>query len=415
MRRVIITDKDGAPIGELEPGSVYGLVRKEEVNGEHSLAIDTDMVLEKGWRILTQDGRGTWREHVVYSVEDLHDKPGPIASSCWCVWSVMYDLAGTRVSRMPGVETPVSAYAALEAALSGTTRWEVGTVTNMATGGASMYDMSGWEAVKVLLDNWGGELDVTIAVSGSRVVSRKVDLYVQQGASTASRRFDFGADLLSIKRKIEEGPLYCRVTPRGKGEETEGGGYGRKITIESVNGGKDYLTDSEMLPIARISDGSGGWEYPTVEIENSDCETPQALKDWALEVMEDYTRPKVSYSVNVLQAAVEGIDAHGLSLGDAVHIVDRKFGDGLRLSGRVSSMKVDMLDETDVSVTIGNVSQGVAGALGSILGRFDSINSSVQSVIERQAHMATAQYISELLGRINAEVNAARAERKARR
>ena len=406
MRRVIITDKDGTPFRELSDANVFRLVRKEEVNGEHSLAIDTDMVMQKGWRILTQDARGKWREYVVYSIDDVHDRPGPVASSCWCVWSLMYDLAGTRVSKMPGTESPVNAQKALEDALSGTSRWAVGTVENLATGGASMYDMSGWEAVKVMLDNWGGEIDVTIEVTRMAVSARKVDYAVQLGDPTPSRRFDFGADLKSVRRKLGEGPLYCRITPRGKGEPTEGGGYGRKITIESVNGGKDYLQDAQMATIARVPDGNGGWEYPTVEIENSDMETPADLKAWAESVMEQYTRPSFTYEVDAVQASAEGVDVMGVSLGDAVHIVDRGFGDGLRLSGRVSSMTVDMLDEHSVSIVIGNVAQGMAGALGGIMSQFDSVRNGIQAVMEQQAAMATATYIKSLLGRINAEINA---------
>lgn len=404
MRRIMVFSRYDAPLFELAEGDVFELTRTEQVNGEHALTITTTRQLEQGQRILLQDDRGTWHEYVVYGVDAMHDSGERPIGTYYCTWSIQPDLMGTRVSAMPGTRTPVAAGAALEAALGGTSRWVVGTVTHTATGGASMYDTDGWSALSTLIEVWGGELSTTIEVSNAGVTARKVDLYSKQGDQSAKRRFDFGADLSSIRRTIADGPMYCRITPRGKGDETDGGGYGRKITIESVNDGKDYLENSAMTDLAKLPDGNGGWEYPTLEIENSDCETPALLKTWALSVLDDYTLPKITYEVDVLQLAREGIDLQGVSLGDAVHIVDRKFGDGLRLSGRVVSMTVDELSGSTSQLTIGYLGDGLAGAFGSLGQQVTQVTETVQAM--NGGTMSTADYMSRLLDRINAEVNA---------
>lgn len=258
MQRFIRYDHQDNPIGEISQNDIMALERREEINAEHSLEITTTQVLEKGERIVYRDERGIWREYEVIGVDEEHASGNRIVGTYYCVWSIQPDLMGVTVSRMPGTQSPVSARVALEAALSSQTRWTVGTVTNVSAGGASMYDMSAWQALGVLLETWGGELSTTINVSTKGVISRKVDYYAHQGVTTAKRRFDFGADMRSVKRTIADEPLYCRISPRGAGEETENGGYGRKITIESVNDGKDYLEYAPMVDVAKIADGSGG-------------------------------------------------------------------------------------------------------------------------------------------------------------
>ena len=403
MIRVLLFDRFDAPIGELKPDEVLVITRHEAVNGEHSLEITTTRVLEKGWRILTRDARGKWREHVVYGTDDAHEAGERVLGTYYCTWSVQHDLMGTRTSRMPGVQNPVAASVALGYAIEGTSRWQRGTVTNTNYAGASMYDMDGWEAVSVLVENWGGEVDATIEVIGDEITARKLDLYNMQGDQDAKRRFDFGADLKSVHRRIADGPLYCRITPRGKGEQTDDG-YGRKVRITSVNQGKDYLENPEMVDLAKLPDGNGGWEYPTLEVENSNCETPQELMEWALTVRDEYTTPNVSYEVDVLQAAAEGVDMQGVSLGDSVQVVDRKFGDGLRLAGRVLEMSVNMLDERDAKLVIGNVDKGIVQVFGDLKARLDMVSKTVWNM--NGGTYSTAEYLSELIARLNADINA---------
>lgn len=395
--RVLVYDRADNPLFELSENDVFELTRRDTLNGEHSLEITTTHVLSQGQRLLTQDARGVWREFVVYGIDQEHANGERPIGSYYCTWSLQPDLMGTQVSKMPGVQEPVPARDALVAALSGTKRWTVGTVTNLNTGGASMYDTDGWSAMSTLIETWGGEIGVTIVTDNNGVSERHVDYYAQMGEHEARRRFDFGEDATSVKRIIEDGAVYCRISPRGKGEETEGGGYGRKITIESVNDGKDYLENADMVELAKLPDGQGGWEYPTIMIENSDCETPAELLVWARSVLESYTTPKITYEVDVFQLAREGVDMQGVSLGDAVQVVDRKFN-GLRLTGRVAELVTDELTGKPMSLVIGYVDEGLTG-------KFSSLQSNVKNLVEFQQALSTADYINDLLDRINTEIN----------
>ena len=405
MRRLMVYDRTDKPLGDIAEADVFSLVRRSTINGEHALEVTTTRKLGKGQRILMQDGRQIWHEYVVDGVDELHGAGRRPVGTYTCVWSIQHDLQGVRVSVMPGVQSPVTAGEALARLLGTTRRWTVGTVTNTSTGGASMYDTDAWSALSTLVKTWGGEVDTTIEVDQAGVVSRKVDLYAQQGDQEAKRRYDFGADIKSVRRTMPDGPLYCRMTPRGKGEETEGGGYGRKVTIESVNDGKNYLELASMVPLAKLPDGTGGWEYPTLEVENGDCETPAELLAWARDVLEDTLAPQVGYDVDVLQAAREGIDLQGVSLGDAVQVVDRHFGDdGIRVSARVVEMTVDELEDRDVNVKLGHISDGVTNSLGSLAAEISQVRDTVVNI--NGGTLSTADYLDRLISRLNNEINA---------
>ena len=400
--RVIVRSPSDAFIGEISPSDIFAMTRTEEVNGEHSLEITTTVVLQKEMRLLTADHTGKWHEWVVMGEDTDHASGLTPIGTYYAVWSIQHDLALTKVDKMPGTQSPVSASVALTDALSGTKRWEVGTVTVGTTGGASMWYQSGWAALSTVVDVWGGEIDATITVANDgTVTARRVDLYSKMGQQTAKRRFDWGHDLKGIRRKVDEAPMAVRIIPRGKGEETGTGGYGRKITIESVNGGVEWLQNDQTAPLYRLPDGQGGWEYPTIVVENGSIEDPQELKDWGLDVLEDYTTPRVTYESDVMQLAQAGMDVTGISLGDAVQCVDKGFSeDGLRVSGRVTRMAVNELDETDVQLTIGHLAAGLAGSLSSI----SKLTATVAAM--NGGSLSTADYLNRLLDRINGEINA---------
>lgn len=390
-----------AGVLDQEVTDILELTRIEEVNGEHSLTLTTRTKLVKQQRLLFRDSQNYWHEYVIVGVNESHeDAPVPL-NTYYAVWSLQYDLDGTIIKTMPGRETPVTSTVALQHALAGTSRWTIGTVTQNTTGGTSMYYVSGWEALGKVVELWGGEVDATITVSDTgEITARQVNLYHQQGSMEAVRRFDYSADLQSITRIVDDAPFTCRITPRGAAEESDAGGYGRKITIESVNGGVEWLEDPEVVDLVKLPDGQGGWEYPNQIVEYPDIEDPQVLKDTALAHLHDYTRPRVTYEAAVVQLEKAGLNAKGLGLGDVVNVVDKAFSeDGLRLEGRVTRVELNELDPANNNVSIGFVPRGLSG-------QFDSLHKEVQAVSTWIDNQSTPEYIDDLISRLNTEINA---------
>ena len=409
--RIIVHDHADQFVRDLDPAQVASAVLVEEVNGENSLTVTTAQELGKGDRLIVRDGMGTWHEYVVLGVESRHAEGGLVLHEHYCVWSLMHDLSATYVDDqfgcgiVPGhASVPQPARRALECALEGTGRWAIGTITVTAQSSASFYRRSGWDAMKTVLERWGGELRATITVSTTGVVGRAVDLLEHVGASTATRRFDYGADLTGIKRTLADEVWPCRIVPLGKSSETEAGGYTRRPGIADVNGGVPWLQDDSMVTATRLPDGSGGWEYPTSIVTNDTYEDPADLKAWALEHIGDYTTPTVTYEASVAQFAEAGLDPHGVALGDEVAIVDRTFGEGgLRLMARVTKIRRDLCDPAKAELTIGNADTSLAAQLGDISRTLAELGSQVASGSEYQSSSA---YLDALVGRLNDEINA---------
>lgn len=402
--RVIVTTHDGAVVGDLDPARLVDMVVVDEVNGERSMTVTTTQELSKGDRLLWRDGMLRWREYVVEADEAEHSA-GEATHAYWCPWSLQYDLSRTFVSAMPGTGgTPATAEQALDAALGGTSRWAVGAVDVPTTGSASFFRTSGWEALQALVETWGGEVDATIEVGLAGVTSRSVSLLAHVGDEDATRRFDYGHDVAGIRRTVMDEPWTCRVIPLGKAEETEGGGYGRKVTIEDANGGVMWLEDADAVPLTRVPDGSGGWEHPVQVVENEAMETASDLKAWALEHLHDWTRPKVSYECTVVQLAEAGMDAHGIAVGDECAVVDATFGEvPIRIETRLLRMEQHLLDRSQDVLTFSNLVDGLGSQLGDIARSVAQVQSQVTSLSLNQS---TAEYVSNLIARMNAEANA---------
>lgn len=402
--RVIVTSHDGAVVGDLDPARLVDMVVVDEVNGERSLAVTTTQELSKGDRLLWRDGMLKWREYVVEADEAEHSA-GEATHAYWCPWSLQYDLSRTFVSAMPGTGgTPATAEQALEAALGGTARWAVGAVDVATTGSASFFRMSGWEALQTLVETWGGEVDATIEVGLAGVTSRSVSLLAHVGDEGATRRFDYGGDVTGIRRTVMDEPWTCRVIPLGKAEETEGGGYGRKVTIADANGGVMWIEDADAVPLTRVPDGSGGWEHPVQVVENEAMETAADLKAWALGHLHDWTRPKVSYECSVVQLAEAGMDAHGVAVGDECAVVDAAFGEApIRIETRLLRVEHHPLDRSQDVLTFSNLVDGLGSQLSDIARSVAQVQSQVTSLSLNQS---TAEYVSNLISRMNAEANA---------
>ena len=406
MVRAIVMDRLDRYLFDLDPTQTLDLQSVEEINGEHSLTITTTQWLEKTNRVLIKDAMGHWHEWVVTGINEQHED-----HEYYCVWSMQYDLSGTFINNMYGcgvrpgkTSIPHPVEDGLTIALSSTTRWDIGTVTVTTQASASFYRMSGWEGLQRIIERWGGELEATIEVSLTGVVARHVDLLEHIGAETPTRRFDYGHDVTAIKRTLSDEVWPCRIVPLGASVETDAGGYTRRPDISSVNGGVMWLEDADAVDIVKVPDGQGGWEYPTSIVENDTYEDPADVKAWALEHITDYTRPRATYEVDVMQLTKAGMGPHGVALGDEVVVVDRTFRtEGLRISARVTKVKENLLDAADTKLTMGNMTESLSGQFSDLSKRVAEVTEQVAMASQFQG---TAAYVSALIDRLNTEANA---------
>lgn len=126
-------------------------------------------------------------------------------------------------------------------------RFVVGTVTVTDPNGYVRLESSKAEQTSDTLDKLvercGGYIVFTDNEDGARVVN-----WFEAVSYRNSQTIDFGENLLDLKRSTGNNELATRIIPYGaKNEET-----GELVTIESVNGGLDYIQDDEAVALRGI-------------------------------------------------------------------------------------------------------------------------------------------------------------------
>ena len=368
----------------------------EELNGEDTLTIVTTDPLEKGQRVVWCDQQGAWHEHIVASVSMEHAGGEPTYTAT-CENSIA-ELYGDWVAdKRPSGSAALAVRAALE-----TSRWTVGTVDVEGSHSASLYRTSAREALQTVVETWGGELSTAIAVSGTQVTSRRVNL-TRRGTDNG-RRFAYGRDMMSVSRTVDADDVVTALYGFGKGEEV-GDGYGRGIDFADVNGGKQYVEDLEALETWGRPDGNAGKAHVFGKFEASDCDDPEELLELTRAELDRRKEPKVSYEASVETFADYGYDFAGAALGDDVALVDTAGSVSFRAKGRVTRLARDLLDggrATDI--TIGNVVEGLDGILA---GQYADLRSLVERATGWDVAAYTpSPYIQQIMDGLNREFDA---------
>lgn len=345
----------GAYLGDIP--EVLSAERTRNVDGTDRLELKcTGTDLQKDDRVLVRC-RDAWREFAVVSVSrERASSAGALTAVCR---NSVSELSRKYVLEREG--RSYTASQALDKALDGT-RWERGTVDAPGTANVSFYHQSALESIEDICAAFDCELDATVEVDGAAVSRRLVHLRAHVGGQAARRRFEYSRDLVSIRRTVSADDVVTRLYPWGRGVETEGGGYSRKVGIADVNGGVPYIEDVEATRRFGIPDAQGVPQPAEGSYENGDVDDPGELLKLARADLSRRSAPIVSYEASVAVMAEAGEGIEGAACGDAVQIVDTEFQPPLRLEGRVLQTVEDLVgDLSRSSITLGNVVEGITG------------------------------------------------------
>lgn len=351
--RMWVTDKFENFKGPIK--TMFSCVDTREVNGENALTIVCLAHLEKGDRIVWQDLKGRWRENIVDGVTEERARAG-IVYTYYCPTSAQVELSGDYLEDKRPLDT--TANVAMSSALS-TSRWTVGTVANLGQNGTNFYHTNAWQAIHDVADTWGGELEFEIAVSGTKITARRVNLRERVGGDTG-KRFTYTKDLVSVKREVDEGNVCTALYGYGKAPENTDedgnltGGYERKLTFGDVNGGQNWVGDADALERWGRPDGKGGKAHVFGEVEFEDCEDQSELLKLTKEELATRCAPTVSYEVDAVSLARAGEGFEGADEGDTVLVIDKVYDPPLRVQARITKVEEDQLVEGKATYTIGN-------------------------------------------------------------
>lgn len=397
IRRIGFTrfSRWGENLGRL---TVSAATHADALDGTDELKITCAEDLVKGDRVVWIDLQGVCHEHIVDTVDRVHDDDGAPETQATCINSINETWDDWLDDKRPSG----SVSEALSSILADT-RWEVGTCDQGGSASRTFYHESVREGLAGIIETWGGELETLIVHDGARIVSRRVGVRAKRGNQNSAKRFTWTKDLVSVKRSVASDNPKTRVYGYGKGVETEGGGYGRRLTFGDINGGKDYVEDAEATTVWGHPDGEGGILPAVASYVNEQCEDAAQLLQETKDYLEQVKEPKVTYTASVIDLYAFGRSWEGVGVGDDVAIIDKGFSaEGVRLHGRVSQIERDLLTG-DATVTFGTLTDTMADMWQSVNNALKS--NSQQNALYDAAAGTSVSWLIQLQQALNAQFN----------
>ena len=232
-------------------------------------------------------------------------------------------------------------------------RWQLGTVNIQRRYTGNFYYVTRKEAISKLIEATQIEIKPRLEFSRGKITGRNLDVFTRLGARNG-KVFVHGRDLLTVSEKKSQGAIYTAVVGRGKGEETDTGGYGRRITFKDVvwrksSGnpvdkpeGQEYVEIPAMTELYGFEKGT----KPRIKIVEFQDETDkEKLLRLSYEWLERNSRIQVEYSAKVLNVG-------NLELGDTVGIFNPKLG--IKYETRVFKVKRNLVNNKLTEFGIGD-------------------------------------------------------------
>lgn len=246
----------------------------------------------------------------------------------------------------------VTASQALVTALENT-GYQIGEVVDLPeVRSTNFYYISPHEALTKIIDIWQCEFRVRYTFVENRVTGRFIDLYKKQG-KVSGKQFVYGDDLLSVEYEEESDNVITALIGRGKGEELDSGGYGRRIEFDNVSWskssgspvdkpvGQNYVVDDEARQRYGLSQ-DGQLKHRWGVFVDDQIEDPTILLQRTYEELK-----KLSVPLSVFRTSVLAI-GDDVWIGDSVAIIHDDIN--IAFEARVQKMVIDMLayDQTDI-------------------------------------------------------------------
>ncbi|WP_175482532.1 phage tail protein [Thermoflavimicrobium dichotomicum] len=356
---------------------------KEAISGEVSLTFsipsdhsDSQYIREGCW-VVIRDMDGVCRPFVIIEENEVHDEN--LIREFTTEELAVNELNDEIVTDVRPQNT--DARDALTRILSNAgSRWQVGIVDDLGIASTNVYYESVMSGIQKIIEKWGGEIRFRVTMdSQNRITGRYIDLFKQLGRKTG-KRFEYRKDLTKVERYVDMKSLKTALFGRGKGEETDSGEYGRRITFKDVvwskakgdptdkPAGQEWVGDPNALQQWGHWNDDGTRRHRFgVFIDEEETDPAKLLKKtW--DHLQTINKPHVTYKMDVidLEYASGGELKHeAVRLGDSVYVIDKNFAHDIRVEARVIEIDRDLLDPTQTKLVLGNV----IGDIGSLVKR----------------------------------------------
>lgn len=196
--------------------------------------------------------------------------------------------------------------------------------------------------------------------------------YVEEYGGVSSQTIEFGRNLLDISEYISAEDVFTVLIPLGTEQQDQEGNPTGRLTVSSVNGGKDYIEDSNAVQafgrIVKVHE----WDDVTVAAN---------LLRKGQQHLAEGIEMAVSLSIKAVDLHLLDVDVSRIKLGDYVRVVSMPHGlDKFFLCSKVS---YDLENPQNMEFTLGaaftSMTDRQAGQQKAAQGTFAMIQSLAQS------------------------------------
>ncbi len=246
--------------------------------------------------------------------------------------------------------TKVTAAEAFNKILENST-WKVGVSKATTTSSANFYYKSVLSSFSEALKKWDCEFIPHIEFKDGEILSKTINLY-DKISNDNGKWFEYGDELLTVVAETDK-DIYTAYIGLGKGEQTEKGGYVRKIKFDSViwEKAKGKPVDKPVgQDFVEIKEASKLWGYPDGTpkvgiVEFSDVEDREELLNKTYLYAIENCRPKLQLKSTVItQGLVE--------IGETCTIIRNDLN--IRYKTRIFKIKKNFLNSDLISFEFGD-------------------------------------------------------------
>ena len=203
-------------------------------------------------------------------------------------------------------------------------------IVNVQDNNDSLYRYSNyentWNTIKNKLINRLGGYIRSRHLNGVRYID-----YITDYGNVNDQVINFGENLLDLKQYI-------------KGENQSDSAVQKRVTIESVNDGKDYVFDQDAVDLY-------GWVYDTVTFDA--VTVPANLLKKGQETLAKRKKLTLEIQLNAVDLHLLDVDIEKIKLGDKIRVISKPHGIDRYMT--VSDLTIDISKASGTKIVLGDV------------------------------------------------------------
>lgn len=264
-------------------------------------------------------------------------------------------------------------------------------IVNVTDNNDSLYRYSNyentWSTIKDKLINRLGGYIRSRHLNGVRYID-----YVTDYGNVNDQVINFGENLLDLKQYIKGEDIATAIIPLGAviedEEQTEN--IQRRITIESVNDGVDYVYDQDAVNLY-------GWIYDTVVFDA--VTVPANLKRKGQEELAQRKLLKLEITLTAVDLHLLNVDIEKIKLGDMIRVISAPHGIDRYMM--VSDLTIDISKASGTKIVLGDV----ISSLTDVTNKGADLTARVENIISDYGFKTDIQSIRTTINELSSNLS----------